>query len=105
MTWQGSDRRDRLPPDWAAIRRRVFARYGHICHVCGQAGADGVDHVQAGDNNALANLRPIHHNQPPYCHRAKSAQEGVSARARLRLARYRPRERHPGAVRREDPCT
>jgi 5-methylcytosine-specific restriction enzyme A len=102
MTWQGNDRRDRLPPNWTAIRARVFALHGDICHVCGEAGADGVDHVQPGDDHRLANLRPIHHHGPPYCHRGKSAQEGVAARAQLRLARYRPRERHPGAVRRDD---
>lgn len=92
--WNGSRRVNRLPANWREqIRPRVFATYGDICHLCGLPGADVVDHVAAGDDHSLANLRPAHDDP---CHRRKSAQEGVQARAARRESIKRPAERHPG---------
>jgi 5-methylcytosine-specific restriction protein A len=96
MAWEASGRKERLPPDWPAIRRRVLRVHGGRCHVCGMGGSDAVDHVRAGDDHSLANLAPIHQDVAPYCHRAKSALEGVAAREALRAQRLRPREAHPG---------
>jgi 5-methylcytosine-specific restriction protein A len=100
--WSGSSRRVRLPREWHAQRARVLRDHGRICHVCGGPGADAVDHVVQGDDHSDANLRPIHHHVPPYCHRAKSSREGGQAEGRARAARLaarkRPQERHPGLV-------
>lgn len=96
MAWAGSDRRDRLPANWPALRRHAMRVHRGQCHVCGERGSDAVDHVRAGDDHSPDNLRPIHQDVPPYCHRTKSAGEGVAARAELRAQRARPVERHPG---------
>ncbi|MEO3856222.1 hypothetical protein [Acrocarpospora sp. B8E8] len=96
--WQGSQRASRLPPDWPKIRNRILRRDGRICHVCGQSGADGVDHVIAGDDHSEANLKAIHDRVEPYCHRVKSAREGGQASQAKRIPRARPAERHPGMV-------
>lgn len=93
--WAGSLRVRRLPAKWAELRRQVFAIHGDTCHLCGLPGADTVDHVVPGDDHSLANLRPAH-DRP--CHRRKSAQEGVQARAARREAVRRPTERHPGLL-------
>lgn len=48
------------PPGWRAIRRAVFARYGHACWRCG-AYADTVDHIVPrvlGGGHNIENLRP-----------------------------------------------
>lgn len=92
--WNGSQRVNRLPPGWhKRVRPAVFELYGTTCHLCGLPGADTVDHVRPGDDHSLANLRPAHDDP---CHRRKSAQEGVQARARARESIRRPTERHPG---------
>lgn len=96
MSWEGSDRAERLPADWSAVRADVMAAHGAVCHVCGLPGSDAVDHVRPGDDHSAANLAPIHQDVWPYCHRAKSAHEGVAARAELRAQRTRPVEKHPG---------
>lgn len=93
----GSDRKQRLPDDWPQRCAATFATYGDICHVCHQAGADEVDHVQAGDDHSLANLRPIHgYRTPQRCHPIKSSREGNAARHRHKRAR--PVETHPGMI-------
>lgn len=102
MAWQDSTRASRLPTDWRARRARVMALHGTVCHVCGMPGADQVDHVQAGDDHSMGNLRPIHDDP---CHRLKSAREGVAARAELQGQRARPAEIHPGEVDQQPPST
>jgi 5-methylcytosine-specific restriction protein A len=94
--WQGSNRRARLPTDWAERCAQVRARDRGVCYVCGQPGADAVDHKNPGDDHRLTNLGQIHQDVPPYCHRTKSAREGNAARAAIRAKRHRPREAHPG---------
>ncbi|WP_373321630.1 HNH endonuclease [Micromonospora okii] len=99
MTWEGSDRRARLPHDWALRRVRVLRRDGYRCRAvfstgarCG-APAGEVDHVKRGDDHDLANLQAL----CTYCHARKTAGEAAQAR-RPRPARARPSERHPGAL-------
>jgi 5-methylcytosine-specific restriction protein A len=96
--WRGSNRSARLPSDWASrIVPLVFATYGDHCHVCGQPGADEVDHVRAGDDHSLTNLRPIHgRGTPQRCHARKSSAEGNAARWKVR--QRREPERHPGLL-------
>ena len=88
--WAGSTRRYRLPRDWHKIRLRILERDNGRCHVCGGFGADAVDHVVAGDNHDEANLKAIHHNVEPFCHRKKTAAERPRAK--------RPPEKHPGLL-------
>lgn len=92
--WHNSQRVRRLPDDWQRrVRPAVFAAYGAICHICGGPGADTIDHLVAGDDHSIQNLRPAH-DIP--CHRRKSAQEGVEAAARRRALAKHPTEEHPG---------
>lgn len=60
---------------WRVLRARILAD-SDICHICGQPGADGVDHLVAvlrGGTNHPSNLRPAHHDVPPYCNRRKGS--------------------------------
>lgn len=57
--------------DYRNKRARIL-RQSDICWICGQPGADSVDHVvplAKGGTNALDNLRPAHLFP---CNRAKS---------------------------------
>ena len=99
-SWRGSTRKARLPKDWKQRRARVFAEYGRICHVCGEPGADEVDHVKRGDDHSLENLRPIHGWRTPQgCHKYKTARESAEVRQqkRERLIKRRLRP-HPGLL-------
>lgn len=96
--WRGSTRRQRLPADWPERCKRILRRDRRRCHVCGGPGADAVDHVRPGDDHSDGNLAAIHQDVAPYCHRAKSAAEGVRARAARRSSRYRQPEPHPGRI-------
>jgi 5-methylcytosine-specific restriction endonuclease McrA len=97
MTPKGTSRRTvPLPRDWKTIRARVLRRHAHICHVCGEAGADEVDHVVPavrGGTDDEENLRPIHGwRTGKNCHLHKTAQEAHGE------ARRRPAEKHPGMI-------
>jgi len=95
--WAGSTRHARLPPGWKRrIVPRILARDRGICHLCGQPGADTVDHVQSGDDHRDSNLAAVHDTNPPHCHRRKSSREGNAARSARRGAARHPGERHPG---------
>lgn len=62
--------------------RRILAA-SDVCHICGQPGADAVDHVipivrclELGvDPDLPNNLRPAHHNVEPKCNRHKSGRK------------------------------
>ncbi|OZV74781.1 HNH endonuclease [Micromonospora echinospora] len=99
MTWEGSDRRARLPHDWALRRLRALRRDGYRCRQvfstgerCGAPGSE-VDHVVRGDNHDLSNLQTL----CSYCHGVKTAAEAAAAR-RPRPKRAREPERHPGEL-------
>lgn len=97
MGWETSDRRSRLPKNWAselvpAVKRRAGGRCEWKLPSgtrCPRVGTD-VDHVRSGDDHRLSNLRLLceHH------HDKKSAREGVWARAKKKPTRKA--ERHPG---------
>lgn len=91
MSWETSNRRQRLPREWQTIRRRILRRDEGRCYVCGQSGADGVDHIVPGDDHSDGNLAAIH-SRP--CHAIKSSREGRAAQPRQR----RPSEKHPGLI-------
>ena len=101
--WQGSDRRDRLPPDWEKRRKRVLKRDNHECQVrmdngtvCGDLATE-VDHKRAGDNHEDWNLQAI----CSWHHKRKSSGEGGSALAAKRKQidqRFRRTEDHPGLL-------
>lgn len=94
MGWEGSTRKQRLPPDWQR-RRATVLRRDRFCMLrthCNGAPATEVDHRTAGDDHSLGNLQGACHT----CHAAKSAREGVDAR---NARRTRPAEEHPGATR------
>lgn len=47
----------------SALKARVLATMGTVCHLCGRPGADTVDHLvprSAGGTDALDNLAPAH---------------------------------------------
>lgn len=97
--WEGSTRRKRLPAGWASvIVPRILARDHGRCYLCGQLGADTVDHIRPGDDHRDSNLAAVHDHAPPHCHRLKSSREGNAARAARQGAGRHPVERHPGAV-------
>jgi 5-methylcytosine-specific restriction protein A len=91
--WEGSTRRDRLPPNWRKLRQLVLIRDRGVCQwrtedvVCGRP-ANQVDHRVRGDDHRLDNLQLL----CPDHHARKSGREGAAARPPLR----REPERHPG---------
>jgi 5-methylcytosine-specific restriction protein A len=100
VAWDGSDRRARLPSDWAARRARVLARDAYMCrHVrtdtgraCGARATD-VDHVRHGDDHSESNLQAL----CDYHHRKKSGSEGGRASAEARAKRAKASAYvHPG---------
>lgn len=93
MAWANGYTRTSTP-EWKRTRARILARDRGTCHVCGQPGADEVDHMLAvseGGTEDDANLAAIH-GVP--CHRRKTQAEAIAAR--LRYPRKRPPEAHPG---------
>ncbi|MDG4751700.1 HNH endonuclease signature motif containing protein [Micromonospora sp. WMMD718] len=99
MSWEGSDRRERLPRNWATIRRRILHRDGYRCRQvfstgerCG-APANQVDHIRRGDDHHPDNLQAL----CTYCHGQKTAAEAAAAR-RSRPTQRREPERHPGEL-------
>jgi hypothetical protein len=100
MAWATSDRKSRLPSNWPILRQAVLERCGGRCEVLKKDGkrcrdkATEVDHVIAGDDHSLANLRGI----CAWHHARKSAREGVDAKRALNSILFRAPETHPGLI-------
>lgn len=83
MGWAGSDRRDRLPRNWASLRLRVLEAAGYGCQWvrtdtglrCGRY-ANQCDHVIAGDDHSRANLQAL----CEWHHKLKTGREATAAR-------------------------
>lgn len=92
MSWDTSDRRDRLPANWptlvARVKRRAHGRCEDKAHAqgCDGRGRD-VDHIQQGDDHSLTNLQLLSHA----CHARKTRLDN-GYRASIKA----PTERHPG---------
>jgi hypothetical protein len=102
--WSGSTRRERLPANWRQLCREARELYGTSCYLCGHGDAVDTDHLIAGDNHDVANLRAICGRgcqecralaRTP-CHVVKSSREGGLAAQAARPRRNREPERHPG---------
>jgi len=94
MSWSASA--TPLPSGWNIVRRRVL-RGSDVCQICGQPGADEVDHIVPrfrGGSDEPSNLRPVHRA----CHASKSSLEGHARRRELRRLRCRPVVKHPGRL-------
>jgi hypothetical protein len=94
--WKGSDRRERLPANWAELVKTVKIRSGGRCEFrlrsgarCPRPGDGGVDHVQRGDDHRLENLRDSCQDH----HGKKSSAEGNEAKKTRKVIK-RP-ETHP----------
>jgi 5-methylcytosine-specific restriction endonuclease McrA len=97
MAWQSSTRRAELPKNWNRLRMRVLRRDGFLCQEvfstgekCGSVATD-VDHIIAGDDHSMGNLRAL----CAWCHRKKSSSEGGQAAALTRVRTERPKPTHP----------
>lgn len=67
-TMTHTERNGRGTATWKRIRLQVLEREGGICWLCGQPGADTVDHVVPladGGTNNPANLRAAHGARQP----------------------------------------
>lgn len=67
VAWRGSDRRQRLPGNWEALRRYVLAR-DPICKVCDVAPSTDADHIINNDDHHPGNLQGLCHP----CHMSKT---------------------------------
>lgn len=66
-------RRNGSTRQWRTLRVRIL-QANDTCWICGQPGADSIDHVTPvarGGSDNPSNLRPAHHNRPPFCNRIK----------------------------------
>lgn len=77
-------------PVSAQTKRQVLNRDKGVCYLCnnanGAALADGVEHViprNEGGSDAPFNLKAVHHNVAPYCHREKTNQDAARAKQQL----------------------
>lgn len=93
MSWETSNRHERLPRDWSAIvltvKRRAKGRCEDKHHAlgCDGIGTD-VDHIRQGDDHSLSNLQLL----SAACHARKTRLDN-GYRATVKA----PAERHPGA--------
>lgn len=99
--WQDSDRRERLPDNWPALRAERLKLDGYRCTWRLPSGArcpreaTDVDHKRAKeDDHRIESLQSLcaHH------HGKKTAAEARAFKAAKRASRYRPAEEHPGRV-------
>lgn len=108
MSWETSNRRERLPSNWPALvsavkkRAKATSKLGiEQCQArlpsgarCPRKGTD-VDHIVPGDDHAMNNLRLLcetHHDR-------KTLKEAYDGRMAYKRSKYRPSEEHPGTIR------
>lgn len=105
--WNDSARKDSLPADWPQRVAAVRARSGGRCEWkinpaagnyrrCPNTADGGVDHYKGRHYHELDGLRDscaTHHGR-------KSSREGNDAKAARKALRLRPKEEHPGMIRR-----
>lgn len=101
MSWDGSDRRSRLPDDWEELRAERLRIDGYRCtwrlpsgKRCPRRATD-VDHkIAMSDDHRVSALQSLcaHH------HARKSSAEGHAAKAAKKASRLREPEQHPGRV-------
>lgn len=98
MAWDSSDRRARLPNDWARRRLRVLRRDAYACQVRDASGlmclerGNEVDHIVNNDDHDYSNLQTI-------CRAHHAAKTQAEARAgRIAKGRRRPPSPHPGSL-------
>jgi len=82
QAWAGSTWKK--PKRWEATRQFVLRRDRGICYICGEPGADQIDHVrnqarQGSDNPE--NLRAVHADP---CHKQKTQQDRWNRRTLMR---------------------
>ncbi|GGO42316.1 hypothetical protein GCM10012287_02900 [Streptomyces daqingensis] len=98
--WAGSDRKARLPSNWAKLRLRVLRRDGHRCvHTFSRgqrciADATDVDHIKAGDDHSLSNLQSLCREH----HKLKTQQEAQEGKRRADARARYPEAKHPGLL-------
>lgn len=102
MGWETSNRRSRLPPDWAATVRRILRRDGNRCTFrfpnggrCPETTQLEVDHIEPSGSDEDWNLQVLCKRH----HAMKTSREGSSALAAKRAAvskKFRRSEPHPG---------
>jgi 5-methylcytosine-specific restriction enzyme A len=99
MPWTTSARRQELPKNWPAIRRRILRRDGYQCrHLeqgtrCAETATD-VDHITRGAGDHDTNLQSL----CPDHHRAKTLHEAQTARRAMLAKAHHPTEPHPGRL-------
>lgn len=98
MAWSTSDRKERLPANWDAIRAKVKRRArGHCEAVRHEPACEGIgshcDHIDHGDDHRLGNLQWL--SKP--CHDAKTRVEAAEAHG-IERPGCLPSEDHPGKV-------
>jgi 5-methylcytosine-specific restriction endonuclease McrA len=100
--WNGSSRRETLPPDWPQIRSAVLERDHHQCQhvredtgrICGLLATD-CDHIGDRTDHRMSNLRALCH----WHHLRRSGQQGGRASQQARNARKKAAQpKHPGVL-------
>lgn len=102
MSWEGSDRKERLPENWQALRAARLKKDGYRCTWIMPSGsrcprrATDVDHKREKEDDhrieALQSLCAHHHGK-------KTAKAAAAFKRAKRASRRRPPEEHPGRVR------
>ena len=93
--WTGSDRRRRLPPQWARIRAEILKK-DPTCQLCFVRPRTHCDHIEPKkDDHRKEALRGV----CAPCHMQLSSKQGNDAqREKPRPTRARPEEVHPGIL-------
>jgi 5-methylcytosine-specific restriction endonuclease McrA len=76
---------ERYGRGWEKRRAATFRHYGRVCWVCGEPGADSIDHVvpiSEGGTHTLDNLRPAHRACNSRRNALRLIERGVSPYAR-----------------------